>query len=388
MSDHSWYNVVMDGRIDPTRIILARRLKRLSKTQLAKTLDVSQATVGLWEDGARDATGSISQIAKALGQPEKFFTGSDVPVTESSSVTFRKRQSATRASRDRAASAIDMAAGVLLPAVASVFERFPEPDVPDFCGLSPEAAAEATRRHWGLGDGPIKNMVAQLEARGVRVFWVTEENPALSAFCRWVDGQPFVILNTAKRDGCRSRFDAAHELAHLVLHRDTDFDKADARIYEGEADAFASAFLMPKATFTKGMPNIFDHRLLLSKKKVWGVSVQAMVRRLKDAGVLAPWQYERAYKRMSAWGWRSNAEPLAGEMELSHVHWKLCDRLAEEDIDPMAYAEKVGVSWETIEEMMPVLAIRQMNLRLAGVFDDAPPLNLDSPNLTTLPFND
>lgn len=358
----------------------------MSKKQLADELKVSPATIGHWEEGRRDPTASLALLADKLDQPEEFFLGTEVPVTATTAVTFRKRQSATRGPKDRAAAAIDMAAGVLSPAVASVFGRLPQADVPDFSGMSPEAAAEATRRHWGLGDGPIKNVVSQLEARGVRVFWITEDNPALSAFCRWVDGQPFVILNTAKLDGCRSRYDAAHELAHLVLHRDLDFDLHDARVYEKEADTFASAFLMPQSTFIQGAPTVFDAQALLARKKIWRVSVQAMVRRLRDLGVLAEWQYENAYKRMSAWGWRSQAEPHAGEMESSSIHWQLCDRLADSDVDPKEFCKQVGVSWETVSEMMPVLAVRQLKLRLRGVFDDDPPVDLDEPGPVALPY--
>src|SRR3546814_6566541 len=45
-----------------------------------------------------------------------------------------------------------------------------------------------------------------------------EDTKNVDAFSCWRNGQPFVFLNTFK-SAERSRFDAAHELAHLVLHR-------------------------------------------------------------------------------------------------------------------------------------------------------------------------
>jgi hypothetical protein len=57
-----------------------------------------------------------------------------------------------------------------------------------------------------------------LEARGIRVFSLTEPCFELNAFSHWVAVTPFVFLNTMKTAES-SRFDAAHELGHLVLHR-------------------------------------------------------------------------------------------------------------------------------------------------------------------------
>src|SRR5438094_162699 len=66
----------------------------------------------------------------------------------------------------------------------------------------------------------------------------------VDAFSMWHGETPFVFLNTKK--SCeRSRFDAAHELGHLVLHR---HGVPQGQQAEAEANAFASAFLMPRAS--------------------------------------------------------------------------------------------------------------------------------------------
>jgi Zn-dependent peptidase ImmA (M78 family) len=41
----------------------------------------------------------------------------------------------------------------------------------------------------------------------------------VNAYALWKDEKPFVFLNTFKSTES-SRFDAAHELGHLVLHQD------------------------------------------------------------------------------------------------------------------------------------------------------------------------
>lgn len=98
----------------------------------------------------------------------------------------------------------------------------------------------------GLGEAPIANMVHLLETKGVRVFSLVEDCHELDAFSTWLDGTPFVFLNTRK-SAERSRMDAAHELGHLVLHR---VGRPQGKEAEEEATRFGAAFLMPRASPT------------------------------------------------------------------------------------------------------------------------------------------
>lgn len=357
----------MQARVEPTRMTLARRLKGLTKGQLAKALEMSVATVTLWEAGERDPTPKLKQLCEVLGQSEEFLTASETPVTNPESVSFRKRADAKRVVRDKAAASVDLASGVVVPALRAFFGRLPSVDLSQMAGLPPEVAAASLREAWGLGESPLRNVVEQLEARGVRVFWVDSDSRSLSAFCKWIESEPYVFLNTAKHDGCRSRFDACHELAHLVLHEEVDFDSVDIRLLEREADAFASAFLLPREPFLEDAPRFFDRDHLFAMKKTWGVSVQAMVRRLFDLQVFSSWQYEYAFRQMSGWGWRSRPEPLAGEMESSKIHSVLCDRLEERDKTPKSFVDELHIPWAIACELMPVLQRRQMALSLSGI---------------------
>ena len=378
----------MRCRIEPTRIILARRWLGISKTTLARSLDVSVGAVSLWECGERDASLRLSDLAKVLKQPESFFVGPEVPVTDARSVSFRKRHDASRQVREKASAAIDCAAGVLTPTIQSIYGRLPSLNLPSLQGMRPEAAADALRREWNLTDGPLRSVVEQLEAKGVKVYWISESSPSLSAFCKWVDGDPYVVLNSAKRDGCRSRFDACHELAHLVLHRDTDFDNVDPRQLEREADTFTSAFLLPRETFLEDAPRTFDRDHLIALKKVWGVSVQAMVRRLYDLKVFSDWQYEHAFRLMSGWGWRSNPEPQAGHMESSKIHWLLNKELEELDRPPEWFADRAGLAWENVAEMMPVLNLAHMGHSLVSLANEVFDFERQSKSDASLPYDD
>ena len=62
-------------------------------------------------------------------------------------------------------------------------------------------------------------------------------------------------MASEKEAGIRIRFDAAHELAHLVLHRWIEqaelADPKTLKRIEAEADRFAGAFLLPRKSFPK-----------------------------------------------------------------------------------------------------------------------------------------
>lgn len=191
----------------------------------------------------------------------------------------------TAAERDAA-----LAAGAIGFEISDWIEtRFnlPESRVPDLSLYDPETAAVLLRQDWQLGEEPISNMVHLLESKGVRVFSLAENTKRVNAFSLWRGDRPFVFLNTMKTAE-NSRFDAAHELGHLVLHQD---GITTGRMAEEQANQFASAFLMPKAAVLAGVRNIYSIDHLITLKSKWRVSLAALVVRLHKLGVLSDWRY-------------------------------------------------------------------------------------------------
>jgi Zn-dependent peptidase ImmA (M78 family) len=140
----------------------------------------------------------------------------------------------------------------------------------------------------------------------------------VDAYSVWRGLRPFVFLNTGKSTE-RRRFDAAHELAHLVLHQHAAPNGIEA---EKEAHAFAGAFLMPRASmksFGRIVPNL-DY--LMRLKRSWGVSVAAMTLRLHELGLLTYYHYNRLFVELSSKGWRAD-EPFGMKSETSQVWQKV-----------------------------------------------------------------
>lgn len=83
------------------------------------------------------------------------------------------------------------------------------------------------------------------------MFSLAENTKNVDAFSCWRNDIPYVFLNTFK-SAERSRLDASHELAHLILHKHGG--PQQGRDAEVEANNFASSFLMPKADVRSRLP--------------------------------------------------------------------------------------------------------------------------------------
>lgn len=268
---------------------------------LAGVIGVSPITISRLENGANEPEAdTVEALARALDFPRGFFFAEDVDELPAEAASFRSLSSMTARERDAALSA---------GAIAYLFndwvaERFnlPAADVPEQReDASSEAAAQLVRAHWGLGEQPVSSMIKLLESKGVRVFSLCEDTKNVDAFSCWRGEQPFVFLNTFKSTE-RSRFDAAHELGHLVLHRHGA--PQDSRQAESEADRFASAFLMPMDDVLSRIRYVSDLEGLIRAKKRWGVSVAALNYRLHKLKVVSDWQNRSLNIEMSSRGFR------------------------------------------------------------------------------------
>jgi len=120
------------------------------------------------------------------------------------------------------------------------------------------------------------------------------------------------VLGADKGHRDRSRFDAVHELAHLVLHR--HLEPGDVAL-ERQAHAFSAAFLMPASDIAHRLPAKVDSGVLIYLKREWQVSIAALLMRAKTVGSMSDAEYTKAMKAMSARGWRRQQPADLGASE-------------------------------------------------------------------------
>ena len=336
--------------LNPTRLTLARMRRGLSKTALAKEIGVDLRAISAFEDAEyAPAPETLKSIARALRFPQSFFEGRDVDLPSAESASFRSLSRRTAAQRDAALGAGGIA--YLLSDWVEQKVQLPLANVPDFSAGTPEGAALALRNHWGLGELPIKHLVQLLEANGVRIYSLGEMAEEIDAFSIWRNDLPYIFLNTSK-SGERGRFDAAHELGHLVLHKRVS---PEGRAAEDEANAFASAFLMPErgvAASFRGIPTLPE---LLKVKRHWGVSAMAMAHRLHKLGWLTEWHYKTFCVDLSAKGYR-RGEPDGLPRERSRVLERVFELLRSRGISKGRICEELDLFSNELDGLVFSLA--------------------------------
>jgi len=197
-------------------------------------------------------------------------------------------------------------------------DRFSEFEVDDFD--TAEDAAAALRKEWGLPAGPVASVVGAIEDAGGLVVRRHLAGRELDAVSQRPTGENPVFLLDRNAPGDRQRYTLAHELGHVVMHRVL----SDGQ--ERQADEFASEFLMPARDIRASFKGGLDVERLTQFKKIWGVSIAALIRRAHTLGALSSWQYRQLNIELSALGYRTQ-EPTGFAPELPRLVPVLIDRL-------------------------------------------------------------
>ena len=297
---------------DGGRLTQARLSRGLRKKDLADLVGVTPAAVGQYEQGVSfPGVSVIGELSIALSYPPRFFergrTRFEIPHDE---CHFRRLRATSKLERSRV-----LARAELLVELVDIIERhglrFPAINLPDdlsnFADSIPhiEEVAVEVRRGWGLGVGPIDNVVRLLEGKGCIITRLHSKSESVDAFSVWMAKRPLIVLSSDKANVERSRFDAAHELAHLIFHHDAE---PGSRRIEEQAHKLGAAFLMPATAIKREFPRRFAWEKYFNLKERWKVSLAALVRRARDLGAISESTYKRAMVQYSQKGWR-NGEP-------------------------------------------------------------------------------
>lgn len=309
------------------RLAEARQARGLNGTQLADLIGVTPQSISQYEHGRQSPSPEmLGAISDKLNMPMAYLMRPVEPNIEINPIFWRGQSTATRAARERAEIRL-IWIRMIIDYLAGFFDfpplDLPKIDVPqDFREIDTELledAASYVRAHWRIGDGPMPDLLLEVENNGIIVSRIQVGAEKLDAFSQWSNAHqiPFVVLGRDKASAVRQRFDAAHELAHLVLHGGVDPKRlnsaADYKILEDQAHYFACALLLPPEAFSSDLwsPTLDG---MLAIKESWKVSVGAMIKRCKALGIVGDESEKRLWINYNRRGWRK-AEPFDGKIE-------------------------------------------------------------------------
>jgi len=307
-------------QVIPERIREAREASGFTRETFADVLSVTVQAVGQYEVGQHTPGPEVmAKIIALTAQPPAFFTSDRPRAAGAFGVPFwRSLARMKRPDRLRIARRLEWAADVV-----SYIERFIElprlllpavrlPDAADDIEAI-EAAAEQIRDEWGLGLSPIRHLAPTLESKGIVLIRELVNCEDMDAVSRWQTGRPYIFIADDKQSLPRENFNLAHELAHIILHAHIEVTSENLHTVERQADYFAGAFLLPRQSFVQEIVSTSIEYFTQLKSR-WRVSIQAMIYRCKDLGILNKNQVAYLWRQINARGMR-NREPLDDAFE-------------------------------------------------------------------------
>lgn len=342
------------------RIRRARILKGLSLQQVADALgDITKQALSKYEQG-KDTPNStrLIRLAEVFGvEPEYFFRTDTVDLGE---VDFRKHSSFGKRQQD----AVKEAVKEHLERYLAIEACFPQGRLGDDFSRwqgkyavaskeEAETAAENLRAAWKLGTNPISNLTEVLEENGIKVISF-DAHERFDGLCALVnDGEDAVIVSNSSRPGDRQRFNLAHELGHLVMAIPDALKNTKEEEYL--CHRFAGALLFPAdqvvGTFGEHRSRVLIDELIFAKEE-WGLSVQAIMRRLMDLGVVSESYYSGFCRMMNVRGWAKSEPGRVTQESAYRMKHLVYHALAEELITPSRAAELLKVSLAEIESVL------------------------------------
>lgn len=313
--------------INPMRLKSARLSRGYSMTELADEIDVTRQAISNYElDKSKIGYEKLIMASKALDFPFEYFLKDKMEPISKSNIFFRSPNLAKKYV-DIYEQKINMIVEIFkelekyinFPKVNLVEHEFHYLQDRDMVDLDPNAKNEIEkttlklREHWGLGLGPINNMVTLLSKNGFIISRIELPNKKTDGFSQWIDGVPYIILGDSKKSSVRARFSLAHELGHMILHSSIDSTENNHKLMEKEADYFASSFLLPAESFSDDLFSINIDNFIPLKKK-WKVSIASMIVRSYQLDNISEIQYSNLYRYLNKRGWRID-EPLDDVLE-------------------------------------------------------------------------
>jgi len=347
------------------RIKQARLASGMSLRALASEVGVSAQAISKYERGLDvPSSGVLIRLAQALDiKVEFFFRPTHATVT---GLAYRKHSSLgaknQKAIQARVQEWLDRYLEIesIFPSDINAFalptniNRHPE-SMDDV-----EQTALSLRKEWGVGLGPIDNMIDLLEAWGIKVGLI-EGASGFDACTFLIDeGSPVIGV---KRDlpGDRQRFSLAHELGHIILEPEGTLN------IEEVVDRFAGAFLVPAPTVRYELGNkrkeLTLYELHVLKHK-YGLSMQGWIHRAEDVGIISGLTAKRLRHWFKDCGWTKDepGDHLAPEISW-HMESLILRAVTENIISETRASELLGKSleefWREIKEKhkgLPVVA--------------------------------
>jgi Zn-dependent peptidase ImmA (M78 family) len=277
------------------RLLAARKMRGWSLEELSERMGeykISIQALNKFEKGDLPISHEVMyHLCKALGVKRDFFYRETEVALDR--VSFRKLDTFPVKMQDK-----------LIAQTRDFVERYLE--LEELLGITPqfnarkytkykvknieevEEAAAFIRKEWKLGQGPLYNVLEMLEDHHIKVFEMEEEDGFQGMSTLLKNKIAVIVLNNHESvSNTRKRFTALHELGHILM----DLEHLKEKDQEEYCHRFAGAMLIPKEKLIEEIGSPKRTHILISElgqlKKQYGISISALLFRLRDCGVIS-----------------------------------------------------------------------------------------------------
>lgn len=319
------------------RLKLARKQQKLTQADAARAIGVARTTITAIEQGERRIKADeLIELARVYGRDVGVFVTNRLMI-ERPIIQFRGSTNRTRADEKIVDPFIDQLIELSIDYVelerytkSYLSHNYPTPYRYDHHSGQTERAAEAIamaeRNRLSLGDAPLPILRDFLEQFvSLRIFYLPlQPSSKFSEIYIFHEDLGGCIAINQQHPPERRRWSLAHAYAHFLVHRtkpSASIEDANRRKPESErfADSFAGYFLMPTYGVTQQFNNLYQtNGRITPADLVWlahyyGVSFEAMVRRLEDMRLLPSGIWQKLNER----GLR--VKPIQQQLGLTHI---------------------------------------------------------------------
>jgi len=283
------------------RIKNARLLRGMSQQDVADELEVSKQMVSKYEKGtSMPSSPRLLKLSKLFNlKIDYFFRAFKVDIGE---VNFRKKStfSVKRQNSLKEQIKINLENYLWIEDSLSIDYSFKNiikdnkiENIEDV-----EIAVLKLRKEWDIGTDPVHNLIQILEDKEIKVVELYDVDDKFDGLATYVNDKYPVIVVNGNFSVERKRFTLLHELGHLLL----SLPNCEINEEENFCNKFASEFLLPKNIIIHEFGrkrNYITLNELISTQKKYGISIQAIVYKLVDAGILSKERLKQFYIKMN-----------------------------------------------------------------------------------------
>ncbi|WP_412030483.1 helix-turn-helix domain-containing protein [Deinococcus yunweiensis] len=294
-----------------TRIRELRERLNLTQDELGTRVGVTRQTIIAWEKGQRDPSmAQLTALSGALDVPVELLLRQPgtAPDRERPVILYRADRRSALTETDEELMGRRASDYALVERLAGALPLLPESRPMDgFEADLVERVADETRDWLGVEDAPLGDAIALVERRGLKVIRARLPDKVFGFSAYTEEWGGVIFVNTHQGGKAlpyeRQAFTTMHELGHLIFHRreyrepTTIEAKKDPR--ELVADHFAGAVLVSANALRDDVRNYrgrwIPEPLLKDLKLRYGASVQTILYRLKNLGLITEKQFYQQF---------------------------------------------------------------------------------------------